>query len=247
MLYLGREQAGKLTGTMQPLGRLTSHTLLWFWAHLAGGIVGIALQAYGVHRYGSPGYDGTQTGNYEYGLILFGLTMFVVSIGASVLFYIWFYQALKNLHDLRLHGLSHSPGWAPGSFFVPVFNLFRPHQIMKETWNGSRQIAETGDADSNLWISYGTPALIHFWWIAFLLMCAAPFATSMGNLIPETPEELVRSSWAGIIETTIDLMALFAAMAIVRRVGAFQDRIGTRLGADGQDQSVESDPEYVFS
>lgn len=49
----------------------------------------------------------------------------------------WIYRAHANLRDDGAPGLNYSPGWALGSFLVPVLNLFVPMKAMRELWNRS--------------------------------------------------------------------------------------------------------------
>ncbi|SRR6056297_1052796 len=61
----------------------------------------------------------------------FYLIAFVIS---AVTFIQWFRRAYFNLH-LKVNNLSHSEGWAAGSWFVPIIHLYRPYQIMKELYH----------------------------------------------------------------------------------------------------------------
>ncbi len=51
---------------------------------------------------------------------------------------VWMYPAQKNLPALQpTRPLEVSPGWAVVWFFVPIMNLFRPFQAMRQLWNES--------------------------------------------------------------------------------------------------------------
>ena len=50
------------------------------------------------------------------------LITFVIS---GVTFIQWFRRAYFNLHS-KVNHLSHTEGWAAGSWFVPIINLYRP-------------------------------------------------------------------------------------------------------------------------
>ncbi len=51
----------------------------------------------------------------------------------------WFRRAYFNLHQ-KVSYLSHSEGWAAGSWFVPIVNLYRPYQIMKEIYVETKEL-----------------------------------------------------------------------------------------------------------
>ena len=55
----------------------------------------------------------------------------------ALFFLLWTYRSYRHLSALSDRDLRFSPGWAVGWFFVPIMNLFRPYQVMKEMWRKS--------------------------------------------------------------------------------------------------------------
>src|SRR5689334_7274535 len=53
-------------------------------------------------------------------------------VATAVAFLIWFHRAHKNLPALGARELKYTPGWAVGGFFVPLLNLVRPADVMRE-------------------------------------------------------------------------------------------------------------------
>jgi hypothetical protein len=89
-----------------------------------------------------------------------------------IIFMIWFYRSHKNLQAYNSMGLKYSPGWAVGSFFVPILNLFRPYQIAQEIWTASDPQASTvGWKQSKLSI------VVIFWWLSVILYYVIIFST----------------------------------------------------------------------
>ena len=88
-----------------------------------------------------------------YGLA--AILMLVIFIGSVVLVSMWIYRAHANLRDRGIE-METSPGWAVGWFFVPIMNLFKPFQAMRELWSESHFESD----------SYGDPApgTIGTWW-----------------------------------------------------------------------------------
>jgi len=64
---------------------------------------------------------------------ILALIYMVAYITSAVMFIRWFRRAYFNLHQVA-RVLTHSEGWAAGAWFVPIVNLFRPYQIMKELY-----------------------------------------------------------------------------------------------------------------
>lgn len=57
----------------------------------------------------------------------------IIFIPSAVLFVIWFARAYKNVW--RREKTEMSPGWAIGSWFIPVYSLYKPFQLAKEVAN----------------------------------------------------------------------------------------------------------------
>ncbi|QDH34397.1 DUF4328 domain-containing protein [Porphyrobacter sp. YT40] len=89
-----------------------------------------------------------------YAAIMLSTTLaFVVSI---ILVAMWIHRAHANLHEAGLPGLQTSPGWAVGWYFVPIANLFKPFQAMRELWHESHQTADSFTSDA--------PGTLTLWW-----------------------------------------------------------------------------------
>lgn len=90
----------------------------------------------------------------------------IITLGYIVLSVIingvWIYRASKNAAAIAPDERRIRPGWAVGWFVVPIANLWKPYQAMKETWNSS--VAKQDILDTNL------PSLIGYWWAAWIVL-----------------------------------------------------------------------------
>jgi hypothetical protein len=66
----------------------------------------------------------------------------------------WIYLASANAHAFSSE-MTITPGWAVGWYFIPVANLFKPLQAMKEIWFASHPYGP-GERE-------GTPPLLAWW------------------------------------------------------------------------------------
>lgn len=99
------------------------------------------------------------------------LIAFIISI---ITFIQWFRRAYFNLH-LRSTQLRHSEGWAAGAWFVPIFNLYAPVQIMLDLYEESKQVLKRAGFTEE----YDLPKIfIGLWWTFWLL---ANFVSNIGN------------------------------------------------------------------
>ncbi|MBN2611219.1 MAG: DUF4328 domain-containing protein [Bacteroidales bacterium] len=73
-----------------------------------------------------------------------GILYLIAYIISGITFIMWFRRAYYNLHQ-RVKNLSCEEGWAAGSWFVPVVNLYRPFQIMKELYEETKHYLISGN------------------------------------------------------------------------------------------------------
>src|SRR5262249_9733732 len=100
-------------------------------------------------------------------LRLLDLAYWALFLTAGVAWLVWFYQAHKNLPGLGAQGLRSSPGWAVGSFFVPILALFWPYQVAQEIYKASSPDAWLEDGFA--WRDEPRSYLIGFWWLFWLV------------------------------------------------------------------------------
>jgi hypothetical protein len=80
----------------------------------------------------------------------------VLLIATAILFLRWFKRAYENVDALG--GVRRfSPGWAVGSWFVPLLNLWRPKQITNDIWHASSAERES------------VPAIVNVWWTVWII------------------------------------------------------------------------------
>ncbi len=78
-------------------------------------------------------------------------------IGGIVVFLVWIHRAAANARALRGSQMTTTPGWAVGSFFIPVGMLWLPYRSMAD-------IVRNSDPSSN-----GiTPPVVIAWWLTFI-------------------------------------------------------------------------------
>ena len=75
---------------------------------------------------------------------------------------VFMYRANANLRAVGAKGLKTTPGWAAGWWFVPIANLFKPYQAMKEIYQCSHAPASTE------WRRVRTPGTLAVWWAVWL-------------------------------------------------------------------------------
>ena len=76
-------------------------------------------------------------------------------VATIVVWCVWQHRAQQNAIALDGGGLEFTPGWAVGWWFIPIANLFKPFQAMRELWKASH---------GGAWRALPTWGLIGWWW-----------------------------------------------------------------------------------
>jgi hypothetical protein len=173
--------------------------------------------------------DGSVNKPLAYGLIVFeGVVGHGVRVGTAVAFLGWLYTAAGNLARLGVRSPRFSPGWAVGWFFVPVWNLVRPYQVLRDVWANSgpprRQAGDPGPRGAR------GPRVIKVWWACCLvsvLSWAVPQPSSspvvesfVMSIMLSEPERVSQAAWTFLIVMALwrhgvtALAALFGMLMI---------------------------------
>ena len=96
------------------------------------------------------------------GIALIALCIMIVSI---VTFIRWFRRAYYNLHQLSSN-MKYGEGMAAGCWFIPVINLYRPYEIMKEMFVSSTFILNKSGNDLN---EESPSNIAGLWWTLWII------------------------------------------------------------------------------
>lgn len=96
------------------------------------------------------------------------LVQLAVFVTTVVTFIVWLHRVCSNLKPLGAYQVRFGAGWAIGSWFVPILNLFRPKQIVNDAWRASDPGLPVW-MHQREWETAPVPAIFHVWWAAFLI------------------------------------------------------------------------------
>jgi hypothetical protein len=133
-----------------------------------------------------------------------GLTQFIFFIILGITFLRWIYRTNKNLHILSGEQMTFTPGWSVGWYFIPIANLFKPKQAMKEIWKVSHKNEST------------THAILGWWWFFWIV---SNFINSISFKLAKRAEYSVASTISFIVSDGIDLILNIVALMLVTRIG----------------------------
>ena len=102
--------------------------------------------------------DGELALGFLQGVGIASLMAFMVS---AVLIIKWIYRANYNARQLGAQNMSYTPAWSVGYYFIPVFNLWKPYQAMKEIWMASKNPLD--------WRVTKISPILPVWWALWLI------------------------------------------------------------------------------
>ena len=159
--------------------------------------------------------------------VLLGLLFLVLAVVSVVFWMMWVHRTYRNLPALGAAGLNYSPGWAVGYYFIPILNLFRPYQVMGETWRAS-DLRYGGGVE---WKTLSAPALIGWWWALHLVSSVVSLASFRVGLRYEDPRTLLAVAWVDLGMLAFDSVLLILEIRLVQALTDLQERRADAVGA----------------
>jgi hypothetical protein len=149
--------------------------------------------------------------------MIVGVAALLGALTCLVLLLVWVYAVHANLPSLKPARLEFSHGWAVGWFFVPIANLVKPYQVVREIWTSS-------DPSPLLGIAPAGTALLGWWWGLRIASAVAERALSSVSEHQNTIEGLITASWLAIILISLlDVPMFLCQIFLVGKVQQSQD------------------------
>ena len=143
-----------------------------------------------------------------------GIAQLIISIVSGILILKWIYRANYNVRQLGATGMKFTPGWSIGWYFVPIINLWKPYQAMKEIWKTS--------SDPLNWKTQSVSSILSWWWL-FWITCG--IAANISFRMTMRAEEIDEFIAANIITQVSDVIGIslnLITIAIISRVYKMQ-------------------------
>jgi len=150
---------------------------------------------------------------------LLAIVYLIVFITSGIFFIKWFQRAYYNLS--RITNCKHTDGWAAWSWFVPILNLFRPYQIMKELNEKTVSFLRSKTTD----IIEDNTSLIGYWWGLWIA------SNYIGNYILKTSfkedsvENLMNSTIADIVLSLIGIPLAIVTVKLIKSYALKEEKI----------------------
>jgi hypothetical protein len=136
----------------------------------------------------------------------------IVNLVTAVLFITWLFRLVTDVDRRRPGTLRHRTGWAIGGWFIPLFNLVRPKQVVDDAWRSA--------SPASAWAT-SSPWWIQAWWASWVIAALAFFVTRFESPIGLTGLAY-RDRTTAVGSATNVVCAVFAIATVVtlsNRVG----------------------------
>ncbi len=143
---------------------------------------------------------------------IIGILFLIAYIISAVTFIQWFRRAYFNLHQ-KVSNLALSEGWAAGSWFVPIVNLYQPYQIMKELYRETSEllIRKGIIVDSNLKANS-----IGIWWTLWIITNLIGQSVFRYSMQAKSIDELTISTVAGMIGKIVGIPLALITIKVIK-------------------------------
>ncbi|MCP3960951.1 MAG: DUF4328 domain-containing protein [bacterium] len=114
-----------------------------------------------------------------------------------------------------------TPGWSVGWFFVPIMNLFKPYQAVREIYHASDP-----EADAESWRQPEAPSFITMWWGLWII------TNILGNfemrtVFSDDQGTLIAGAWLGAFNSLLAIPATLLALRVVKEIHGRQESKAT--------------------
>lgn len=143
----------------------------------------------------------------------------IIVILSMVFFIMWLRRAYFNLHSLSWHSARHSEGWAAGSWFIPILNLFWPYQIMEDIWRGTQNAIRE---------KFGEPqstALIGWWWALYLINKFFGYITAFASKGATEVDSLLTATRLEFVGDLVSIAAIVVTIRMIQRTSSFEKEL----------------------
>ena len=143
-----------------------------------------------------------------------GILQLAVFVVTGILVLLWIYRANYNAHVLGASGMRFSPGWSIGWYFIPILNLWKPYQVMKEIWQASSNPQD--------WKRQKVSSLLPWWWFLWLTTGIAANASFRLGADAREIDELMQSNLLTQLSDLIVIALTLVLITIINRIHHMQ-------------------------
>ena len=211
----------------KPLGWLTTATIVGIVGTVVLGFlqIGTSLAFPDVLKHPAPENLGIIL---AFGVI--GVAAGVVSIGTWVIFLVWTNLAAKNVRAFGQEGLTYTPGWCVGWWFIPIMSLYKPLDALREVWKASDP-ETVGPTATKPWIASTVPMTMLVWWGFYVGKGFIGIIIALANLDLSGKHAVVTVGPGSLVPYVLHAVAGGLLIVIMRQLAKRQELSWLRLSS----------------
>ncbi len=144
--------------------------------------------------------------------LIISILYLIAYIISAVTFIQWFRRAYYNLH-LKISYLSQTEGWAAGSWFVPIVNLYRPFQIMLEMYQETKGLLTKKGIGVHHTFS---TTMLGWWWTLWIINNIIGQFVFRYSMKAESIDELTTSTMASMIGNILGIPLALITIKVIK-------------------------------
>ncbi len=138
-----------------------------------------------------------------------GITSLTILVMTSIFFGMFVVRAHHNVRGFGAEGMTITPGWAFGYFFIPILSLFKPYVAMSELWRSSQSPSRW----SNL-----SKGLVPLWWTLWIVSSIVGQISFRASMAADTVPLIIGSTWVAIVDDALEVPLCLVAMFMLMRI-----------------------------
>lgn len=144
-----------------------------------------------------------------------GVLYLIVLLITGIAFFKWTYRANVNSRGFGAQGMEFSPGWAVGWYFIPIMNLFKPFQALKEIWQVSKNPSD--------WSNQNSSAVLGWWWALWIASGILGQITFRLEMHANSVSLLQTATVVSLISDVVSLLTVWLLLVIVTKISNMQE------------------------
>jgi len=158
----------------------------------------------------------------EYFFAIYATLFILIAVVSYIFAAIWIYRVNYNVRCLGATRLVFTPGNSVLWYFIPIANLWKPYQAMKEIFIKSHNLNENINKINN------APSSFPFWWFCWIVGNILAQVEFRLTVRAQTIDDIIIYTVIGIISSIILLVNWFLFFKIVNQINMMQNFISNK-------------------
>ncbi|HSC55185.1 MAG TPA: DUF4328 domain-containing protein [Phnomibacter sp.] len=141
----------------------------------------------------------------------------IVTILTIIFFIGWFRRAYHNLQRAGSPTM-HTEGWAAGCWFIPLLNLVRPYQIMREIWEDTQELNASKLERKNT-------TIVGLWWTFYLI--SNIFATIVNRTtdLNTNIDGFIYQTYMDLASSVLEIISAGLTLYMIKQTAQFEEAL----------------------